>query len=351
VARYREEAGRLLESGAVQRGFWVLAAAELEYSLFLDEQYASTYLTLGDLYRTLGMPAEAALAYERGVLLKRDLLSDAQFESRLKALAGAGELEPLFRAYRAVAAQAEDALRNLAPNAPKATRDSWHTQAGDAYQVLAYMSIQRGNNVEAIAYYEQALAHRETYEADKNLAILYDRVGQYEQALAQAQTALQIAKDENDVQALQSFIQQVQAKQDQLRQAQERVQANPGDYQAHYDLAALYRQGNRLEEAIAEAQLAAQYAPRSQPDEVAKVYNLLGQCAFQAKEYEVAEGAYQEVLKVAPQDFTALYGLAQVYKAQGRIAEARAQAQAALAVAPENRQAEVQAFLDGLGQE
>lgn len=354
VARYREEAGRLLESGALQRGFWVLAAAELEYSLFLDEQYSSTYLTLGDLYRTLGMPAEAALAYERGVLLKRDLLSDAQFESRLKALAGAGELEPLFRAYGAVAAQAEEALAGLAPDAPKSTRDKWHTQAGDAYQVLAYMSIQRGNNVEAIAYYEKALSHRETYEAHKNLAILYDRVGQYEQALAQAQTALETAqakKDENDVQALQNFIQQVQTKQEQLRQAQERVQANPTDYQAHYDLAALYRQGNRLEEAIAEAQLAVQYVPRSQATEVVKAYNLLGQCAFQAKEYELAEQAYGEALKAERGDFTALYGLAQVYKAQGRIAEARARAQAALEVVPENRRAEVQAFLDGLGQE
>ena len=66
---------------------------------------------------------------------------------------------------------------------------------------------------------------------------------------------------------------------------------------------------------------------------------------MQDQQYGLAEQAFRRVLEVAPQDFEASYGLARLYQAQGRTAEARSQAEAALRVASRSQALEVQALL------
>ncbi len=216
AAQYRDRALELLAEGELKRGLQVLAAAELQYSLFLDEKYASTYSLLGDLYWRLGMPREAALIYGEGIRLSPGLISDSNLEARLKFLSGAGELAPLIRAYQDVITQTRatwEARERQRGSVEAALQTRWRKTLGDTYQILGYVYIRQGNQAAAIAAYDAALAERVSFEAHKNLSILYDQAGRLEDALVHAQAALQIAEEKNqtqDIQSLQQYIQQLQ---------------------------------------------------------------------------------------------------------------------------------------------
>lgn len=343
VVQYRQEARRLLEDGQTQRGYMVLAAAELQYSLFLDDRFADTCQLLGDLYRQLNMPAEAAVTYATGIPLKPTYISDSNLSARLSFLSKAGYLDPLAIAYSDAISATQATLDRTDIVLSKATRDSLRKQILDTAQTLGYIHILRNDNEAAIRAYVRALTIQPSFEAHKNLAILFEKTGRYDQARLQGQSALEMAQADNktdEVQQLQGFLSMVDL--------EIQVRDNPEDYDGHYQLATIFSKAGRSGAALAEAKLAAQYVPADRPSEVYKVYGLLGSLALAAKEYDVAVPAYKRVLEVMPQDFAALYGLAQAYEAQGITSQALLYAQQALAVAPEAQKAAVQELIDRL---
>jgi tetratricopeptide (TPR) repeat protein len=344
VAQYRQQAQEFLAAGQAQRSLMVLAAAELQYSLFLDEKFSDTYQLLGDLYRQLNMPAETAVTYATGIRVKPALISDSQLSQRLTFLSGAKQLAPLAQAYEDVISETQVTVARTDIAKTQAYQDQMTRQIADTSQTLGYVYILLGDDPAAIGSYERAVAIRPTFEAYKNLAILYDRTAAYDKAKLYAQKALETAQNSNladEIKQLQGLLQ--------LIDLEIQVQSNPGDYQAHYQLAGLYTQLRRSSEALAQAKLAAQYVPA---DNKADVYNVnlrLGDYARQSSEYDVAEQAYKRALQVTPKDLNSLYGLALVYEAQGRKADALTYAQQALQVAPADKQAEIQALVSRLG--
>lgn len=352
--QYRQQALDLLQNGNLKRALLVLSAAELQYSLFLDEKYDDTYLLAGDLYRQLDMAAEASVMYGAGVNLTPGLLSDSQAETRIRFVAQADELQPLIAGYEDATVKAEAAVQRwLTQEQPNQVRKA-HRQAADAYQALGYIYILQGDAQQAIDYYLSALDHRETLEVHKNLAILYQQIGQIDKAIAHAQKAREIAQkngQQQEVQTLDSFIQQIQQQQSQLAQAEAHVAANPEDYQAHYNLADLYRDLGRMDDAIREAQLAAQYAPADQPSEVRQMYTRLGNYAFLDNQYELAEEAFLYILQVDEANYNAHYKLGLIYQAWGDLEQALSHAERALELAPDNQLANAQALVDALKQE
>lgn len=343
VAQYRQEANELLANGNVQRGLIVLSAAELQYSLFLDAKYADTYLLLGDVYRQLKMPAEAAVTYAEGIRVKYNLLSDSQLSNRISFLSSAKQLWPLAQAYRSVIDDFTFQLERTDVERPEAYKNRMRNRIADSAQTLGYVEILMGNDVEAIAAYEQVLTIRSSFEAYKNLAILYDRTGEYETAREYAQLALGIAQEENqtdEISQLQGLLQ--------LLDREIYVRDNPTDYQGHYVLAGLYAQVGQSANALEQAKLAAQYVPADEAAEVYDVNLLLGGYALEAAEYDTAAQAYERVLATAAEDFTARYGLALAYDGLGRTADALTYARSALEVAPEENVTEVQALVEKL---
>ncbi|MBN1483835.1 MAG: tetratricopeptide repeat protein [Chloroflexia bacterium] len=354
VEDYRQQAQQLLLEGNYQRGLLVLAAAELQYSLFLDEKYDDTYLLAGDLYRTLEMPAEASLMYGAGVRMKPNLLSDAQAEARIKFVAAGGELAPMIAGYQDAADKEEATLTRLEGQDKPAQTRSAHRRAAQAYQALGYIYIVQGEPEIAVDYYLSALSHQETLDIRKNLAVLYQQIDEPDLALEQAQAALELAREKGqtqDVEALQSFIQQLQQQEQALTQMEAYVAENPQDYQARYDLAGTYRQLGRMEQALEQAQLAAQYVPTDQADEVRKVYTRLGNYAFLMERYDVAEPAFLQVLEVAKDNYNAYYKLGYIYYTLGRLDEAKTYAEEALNLAPDSKRVEAQALVDQLKRE
>ncbi len=292
VARYREEALSRLAQGQEQEALTILAAAELQYSLFLDDQYGDTYQWLGDLYWLRGMYQEAALMYGKGLLLKPALLSQQQslayavwarqhpneaknpVEARIKPLVAAGVDEPVVQALQELGQRAEEELRHPKVRASRAK--TLHNQAFDAYQILGYIYILRKERAAAIASLQQALLHKDAYEVHKNLALLYYETGQLEAALRETTTSLKMAQEKgltDDIEALRQFAQGIQ----QLQDAEARAAANPGDYAAQWELAQLYRKAGRLREALDVAQRALELAPLEKRSEIQAFIDALQQ--------------------------------------------------------------------------
>jgi tetratricopeptide (TPR) repeat protein/O-antigen ligase len=348
--KYREEALGLLENGRPRRALLVLAAAELQYALFLDDQYPITYLLLGDLYRQMDMPTESALTYGAGVRYDLTLLNDSLFGARIQYLKGAGELETLRRAYLDIAAEREARLQGSVTESQELRL---HQRVAQAYRALGYLSIVEEDLATAIEYYEISVSHRENTEAYRYLAILYNNLGQTDQALEYAHDGLRVARERNRAQEVQDFdqlIQEIQQQQGQLSEAEARVANNPEDYLAQFDLAGLYRDDGRMEEAFLHAQLAAQYVPMDQPEEVYRVYLRLANFAYILERFDVAETAYKQVIQVQEDHYHSLNRLALILYEQNRLEDALSYAEIALQFANENRLDEAQSLVDELRQ-
>lgn len=352
VSEHRRQAAEFLQTEeGLRRGLLTLAAAELQYSLFLDDKFSDTYQILGDVYRQLGLAAAAARIYEDGVKLKPDLLSDAQQESRLRFLAGAKQLEPMARAYLHVATRAEKQLWQN-PNASSTTQNNLRRQAGNAYQTLGYIRILQGDYRGTASAYEASFLYQETLEAHKNAALVYQQLGRFDLAQKQAEVALQLAQKsqkDSEIETLQKYLEQLPALQAQeIQKNEQKVAADPSDYRAHYDLAGLYLQLERWDEALREARLAAEGVPADQRDEVARVYVRLGETALRASQEEETRQAFIRAFQAAPLNFEVCYGAARAYQSLGREPEALFYARLALFGANDGERALARALVMAL---
>ncbi|HWY03102.1 MAG TPA: tetratricopeptide repeat protein [Candidatus Acidoferrum sp.] len=129
--------------------------------------------------------------------------------------------------------------------------------------------------------------------------------------------------------------------------ARHNVEKNPGDFEAHYNLAAMLQARDKLDAAIGEYQLAV----RLRPDDAAG-NNALG-AAFVAAEHSAqAVGYLQTALKTRPDYFDARYNLGLALAGQNDFAGAAEQFRLALQLQPQdaNVEANLGAALAQLGQ-
>ncbi len=191
------------------------------------------------------------------------------------------------------------------------------------------------------------------------------------------------------------------------------LEIKPSDYASHKNLAILYQQLGRIDEAIAEAEAALSLAPENdrasleaylaqlkglspeaQPEgqqlsssdqELIQTYLSQGQDLLQTGDLDQAAEVYSQalaldpnivqahsalgyiyaqqgrlpeaveenlaVLRLAPNDYASHKNLSILYQQMGRIDEALAEAQIALGLAPENEKAAVEAFIAQLQQQ
>lgn len=134
---------------------WQLAQARYDRSLALDQEFAQTYILLGDLRRTRGDMAGAAEAYRKAL--------------------------------------------DLEPDQPQ------------VWSALGYVYAQLGRLDDAIAANQQVLAYApRDPSSHRNLALLYQRAGRLQEALAEARLAREVASAAEQAE-LDAFIAQLES--------------------------------------------------------------------------------------------------------------------------------------------
>ncbi len=100
------------------------------------------------------------------------------------------------------------------------------------------------------------------------------------------------------------------------------LRLNPNDFETHERLGECYDKTNRPDGAVHEHQEAVRLAS-AQPELVrCRLYFALGQVAMRARQWQIAEHAFVQVLIYNPSDHQARSWLSQVYEQQGKLDEA-----------------------------
>ncbi|MEA3342034.1 MAG: tetratricopeptide repeat protein, partial [Chloroflexota bacterium] len=124
----------------------------------------------------------------------------------------------------------------------------------------------------------------------------------------------------------------------------EAIAADPHNADLHYDLASVYHDAGRWQEAIREYLTVIDLNPSNDA-----VYNDLGMIYEHLGDSAMAEDTYRQAIALDPQDATSYHNLGLFYQAQGRIADARQELEQALALATDANEAqETQAAINGL---
>lgn len=221
------------------------ARAKLEESFALDDQFAPTWLLLGETYAATGDVDSALAAHRQAILLSPRDFADQFFEQRLAFYRSAGKVDALLQAfYEQAAAHPEDPF---------------------AHWAICHVQLRDGRAQEAIDSCERARQMGdERIEVALDLAEAYLSLQQWDGAAENFQRVL--ALQPNNVQA-HSALAYVYAQQGRLAEAiqenQAVVQLLPNDYDSHKNLAILYQQAGDLAQALASAQRAAELAPEA----------------------------------------------------------------------------------------
>lgn len=207
---------------------------KLRTSASLDDQYAPTFVYLGDTYQALNQPQEALQAHIKAISLDDGALTNPQyfsrqdtrfFDMRLGFYQQAGLLDKLADTYKDVIARdsrsfagrytlgyiyfiqgkADESVQEL-QEAVKLNRDDIAT-----HSILGYIYAQQGRLTEAVQENQEVvrLAPNDL-NSHRNLAVLYQRLGMISQAISEVQTALKLSPGDQQLQDLLKQLQQQQ---------------------------------------------------------------------------------------------------------------------------------------------
>ena len=225
----------------------------LEQSVALDDEYAPTWLQLGDTYAAKANVDKALEAHQEAIRMSPGSFADANFDNRLNFYLSSQRSEDLIQAF-------EDYLADH-PKDKQQRVPLW---------AIGHIYLRSGNLDKAEQYFQQAIA--KGYNNAKPFTSLGDAYLQqenYEQAEAAYRQALQL-KNPNTAQ-IYSSLGYIYARTNRLPEA---IDANnkvleslPNDFDSHKNLAILYQQSGQLDQALAHAQAALEVAPeKSKPD-------------------------------------------------------------------------------------
>ena len=227
----------------IQTGSYEAAAAALEESIATDPSNASSYRTLGALYRQLGMTAEEMQVYADWSAARPEdplahyYLANAYLRMGADAevLAELGQFQELSADNLAAYPMAASLYRRLGmPDAEGAVLAQWVDdvpQSFDARQALAQHYQRTGQPEYALAEYQAAVSLiPDNVQARANLAAAYARLDMFSQAQAEYGNAIAL---------------------------------RPNDAGLHYQLAEMYRRANDLASAMAAYQDVINLQPES----------------------------------------------------------------------------------------
>ena len=301
------------------------ALQKFQQSLAIDSEFAQPYFSAGDVYYNTKQLEQAAKMYEQGLALN-----------------------------------------------PTVTQ---------AWSFLGVIYAQLGRHDEAIAATLKVLEQRPNdFDSLKNLALLYRDTGQLDQAVTYAQAAARAKPDSAPIHQLLGEL--YRAAKDFANAEATYLQAlelDSQDINSLWGIAMIYWDQGRLEEAIAQLELARQIAPNN-----AQVQQALGDLYLKVADWQKAIEAYEavlaakpdrlqvrsalahayakvgrledavaqtvQVLEATPDDFTSRKNLALLYQQLGRLDEALTEAEKALELAPDNEREALSNFIAELRQ-
>jgi tetratricopeptide (TPR) repeat protein len=220
------------------------ALERLQTSVSIDDQYAPTWLLLGDTYAAMGNAAGALEAHRQSIALANDFF-DQFLDQRLNFYISAGRLPDLITALQQVAQ-----TRPTDPTLPWAI--------GHAYNLSGQLD-------QALPHFEQARQLGDGSDRlTRELANAYLALEMFDQALPNYQRLLEYNPNDPEAHSALAFI---YARQGRLAEAiQENqivLQLLPSDYDSLKNLAILYQQQGQWQEALAVARQAQAVAPEA----------------------------------------------------------------------------------------
>ncbi|MCL5962367.1 MAG: tetratricopeptide repeat protein, partial [Chloroflexi bacterium] len=175
----------------LSKGKFKEAEDELNRSLGLDQQYANTYVVLGDAFRMTNDPKQAAQNYAKAIAVDpQSPLADSNFDVRFTYVLSSGQVAALIDAYKMVTTQQPDSVA--------------------AHSTLGYLYSKNGDIREAVPQFERAAALAPTdFNSRRNLALAYRDAKLIDKALSEAEAALTLAPPDQ-APGIQSLINELQ---------------------------------------------------------------------------------------------------------------------------------------------
>ncbi|MFN2290172.1 MAG: tetratricopeptide repeat protein [Anaerolineae bacterium] len=193
--------------------------------------------------------------------------------------------------------------------------------------------LDQGQFDQAIAEFQAAIQlDPDLTNAHYNLGLAYQKQDKLDEAAAAYQEAIQLDPDLAEAHNNLGLIYDTQGKSDQaIAEYQEAIGIDPGDDKAHYNLALLYYHQGELDPAIAEYE----ETIRLNPDNADAHYNL-GRAYYEQGKLDEAIVAWKESIRTEPGDSMAHNNLGRAYFDQGRFEESVAELREAASLDAEN---------------
>jgi protein O-mannosyl-transferase len=198
--------------------------------------------------------------------------------------------------------------------------------------LLARALLDQGRGREALGcaqrYVEIAPQQRESHNT---LGLVFDQLGQLQDAAGQYEEALRISPDYAAAQFnLGAVMGKLGKPEDAIRHYEAALRIRPDYAEAHMNLGIALLQQNRVQEAISQFEEALQIDP-----DYAEVHNGLGTALYQTSRREEAIEQYKQALRIDPDFAEAHNNLGNVFLQEGKFSEAVGQYEQALRIKPD----------------
>jgi tetratricopeptide (TPR) repeat protein len=219
------------------------------------------------------------------------------------------------------------------PVPPTPTPAATPTPSADEHLDMGIDYLDQGQFDQAIAEFQTAIQlDPGDAGAHYNLGLAYQKQDKLDEAAAAYQEAIQLDPDMAEVHNNLGLIYDDQGKPDQaIAEYQEAIRIDPDDDTAHYNLGLFYYDQGQLDQAIAEYK----ETVRVNPDNADAHYNM-GRAYYEQGKLDEAIVAWKESIRIEPADSMAHNNVGRAYFDQGRLDEAVAELSEAIDLDAEN---------------
>jgi tetratricopeptide (TPR) repeat protein len=219
------------------------------------------------------------------------------------------------------------------PVPPSPTPSATVTPSADEHLDMGIDYLDQGQFDQAITEFQTAIQlDPDGAKAHYNLGLAYQKQDKLDEAAAAYQEAIQLDPDLDEVHNNLGLVYDTQGKPEQaVAEYQEAIRIDPDDDTAHYNLALFYYRQGQLDQAIAEYK----EAVRVNPDNTDAYYNM-GRAYYEQDKLDEAIVAWKESIRIEPADSMAHNNVGRAYFDQGTLDEAVAELREAIRLDAEN---------------